>query len=1152
MKKRWFLTNHRHLFACGGKFLKIMKITIFIVVFASMQTFALDNYAQTKRMDVKIEESGIVAALEKIEAQSEFFFFYNNKVVKLDKIVSVDLKHKTINEILDALFKDTDIEYTINNRQIILSGKDTGSTLSQQQKSVSGKVTDSSGGALPGVTVVVKGTTNGSITDANGKYSLFNIPANSTLLFSFVGMKMQEIAVSNKTIINVTLTEETIGIEEVVALGYSTKKKSDLTGSISSISGKALVQSSPDNFTQALQGKVSGVYVKSNSGQPGGGVSVRIRGIGGINNSEPLYIIDGIQMVGGATDTYSSLAMINPNDIESMEVLKDASSAAIYGARAANGVVIITTKRGMPGKPQVAYAGSYGFQNLINPNHFGVLNASQYADVVNKTVMADGQGAIFGGTNTTQYPPALFPSPSSLGAGTNWLKEIINSNSPTQEHQLSVSGGNIGHKYYLSLNYLNEGGIITKTSFKRYSVRLNTDNTITSFLKVGNSLFVSNSSSNLIVANRSDEGGNFLRALMYAPTIPIYNADGTFAGPPTAFYPPSRNPVADILAPNINNSRTNFAGSIYADLAIYKGLSLKSTLTTSLSLDTRDNFTPTYSEGIVSKSTTSVSTGVDRGSGWRWSNVLSYHKDLGKHSISALVGTESSEGKSNSMSGNATYTDNAIRIVSSSGSKTYNFNQALSSSSMISYFGNISYNYDNKYYLEENIRRDGSSKFGMNSRWGTFPSFSAAWRISKENFFPKGTISEMKLRASYGKIGNDKIGDFAYIAGLKNILYAFGGNNGSFSNGVVINGLANPDLKWETSAQMNLGIDLGMFNNKLNFTGEYFETKVSDMLLGLPIPSVTGINASTYTVDLASIISNAGALTNKGIEIEASYKDKIGKLSYQIGATLTTFNNKVTDIGNNEQLWGQVYQSQNVSRTVVGGSLGEFYGYVVDGIFQTQAEVNAANALGDPAVPYQNGKTAPGDFKFRDLDGDGVITAKDRTVIGTPIPKFTYGVNVDLSYNRFELVMVWTGTQGNDIYNANRMDLEASGRTNFNKTKAVLNAWSGPNTSNTVPRRIASDPNINKRVSSVFVEDGSFLSLRNLQLSYNLPESVYSKLKMANAKVYVSGQNIITLTKYSGIDPEVGNVGGSNLSAGIDNDVYPHSKTVRLGLLINF
>jgi TonB-linked SusC/RagA family outer membrane protein len=1129
------------------QFLRKMRTTSLMLIVSISSLFATNVKSQITKVSFTVQNASISNVIEKIESQTDYLFVYNKNEIDLDRKVNISATNQPVAEILSDIFNNTNIVYAKEGTNIMLMQK----SVLQQQK-ITGTVTDEKGNPLPGVTVKVKGTTLGTLTDASGKYFLDNAPQNATLIFSFVGMTTLEIPSGGRVLIDVVLTEEAIGLDEVIVVGYGTKKKRDITGSISSISAKALAQSVPVSFTQSLQGRIAGVYVKSNSGQPGGGVSVRIRGIGGINNSEPLYIIDGIQMVGGTTDTYNALTMINPNDIESLEVLKDASAAAIYGARAANGVVIITTKRGVAGKPQVSYSGSFGIQNLINPNNFGVLNAKEYAEMVNATVMADGQGAIFGGTNTVQYPVEYFPAPNTLGAGTDWLDEITNSNAPTMEHQFSVSGGNADHKYYLSLNYLNESGIIINTSFKRYSVRLNTDNTINKALKVGNSLFVSNSSSNLIIGNRTDEGGNFLTALMYSPTIPIYKADGTYAGPPTAFFPPSRNPVAGILDPDINNGRTNIAGNVYGDLSILKGLSFRTTLSISVSLDTRDTFTPTYSENIVSKSTTSVGTGSDRGSGWRWSNVLTYNTDLDKHHISTLIGTEASEGKSNSMSGSATYTDNAIRIVSSAGSKTYSFSQSLSSSSMVSYFGNLSYNYDNKYYLEGNIRRDGSSKFGINSRWGTFPSFSAAWRISQESFFPKEIINEMKLRGSYGIVGNDKIGDFAYIAGLKNIFYAFGGNNGSFSNGLAIDALANPDLKWETSAQMNIGFDIALLENKLTFTGEYFETKVRDMLLGLPIPAVTGINASTYTIDLSKIISNAGSLTNNGLEFEASFKNKIGKLSYAVGASLTTFNNEVTDIGNNEQIWGQVYQSQNVSRTVVGGSLGEFYGYVCDGIFQTQAEVDAANALGDPLVSYQNAKTGPGDFKFRDLDGDNVITATDRQVIGSPIPDFIYGLNLDLEYDNFEFSMLWSGTQGNDIFNANRMDLEASGRTNFNKTKAVLNAWSGPNTSNTVPRRIASDPNINKRVSSVFIEDGSFLSLRNVQLSYHLPESVNSKLGLASTSVYISGQNMITLTKYNGIDPEVGNVGGSNLSSGIDNDVYPHSKVLRMGIQINF
>ena len=407
----------------------------------------------------------------------------------------------------------------------------------------------------------------------------------------------------------------------------------------------------------------------------------------------------------------------------------------------------------------------------------------------------------------------------------------------------------------------------------------------------------------------------------------------------------------------------------------------------------------------------------------------------------------------------------------------------------------------------------------------------------------------MKIRASYGTVGNDKIGDFASVANLTNVVYAFGGVNGSFTNGEAINSLANADLAWEKSTQKCLGFDAGMFNNKLSFTAEYFETKVSNMLLGIPVPAVTGVDNSGDVPALATVESNAGSLTNKGFEFEASYKGKVNKLFYKVGANITTFNNKVTNIGDNPEIWGQTLEGQNVSRTVVGKSLGDFYGYVVQGIFQTQAEVNAVNALASKSGNsyYQSPQTAPGDFKYKDLNGDGVIDANDRTDLGSPIPKFIYGLNFDLTYKNFRLTMLWNGTNGNKIFNGNNLLLEASGLTNSNKSKAELKAWSGPNTSNSIPRHTASDPNQNSRISSAFVEDGSYLALNNLQLNYDLPKLIFSR-----ATVFISGQNLLILTKYKGMDPMVGNVNGSNLAAGIDNDLYPHAKVMRLGIMLNF
>ncbi|MDF9797884.1 TonB-linked SusC/RagA family outer membrane protein [Catalinimonas alkaloidigena] len=1023
----------------------------------------------------------------------------------------------------------------------------------EQNIRVSGKVvSDDDREGMPGVNVIVKETSIGTVTNIDGDFSIEVSGQDAILVFSSVGYITQEIIVGNQTEINVTLASDVRALDELVVVGYGTQKKRDITGSISSVSGEELNETISSNFVQALQGRTAGVFVNSNSGQPGGGVSVRIRGIGGLNNSEPLYVVDGVQMSGGGSDYYNPLASINPNDIESIEVLKDASSAAIYGARAANGVVLITTKRGKSGKPRLNYSGSFGVQNLTNPNHFDLLNAREFATVVNQTVVGDGGVPIFG-ANTEQYPLELFPAPDALGVGTDWMDEVFVDNASIQDHQFSISGGNEAHKYFLSLNYFDQDGTMLGTKFKRYSIRLNTDNNLTDNIIVGNSLLISHNNSNTLQAVRNGVGGILYNTLVAPPTIPVYNEDGSFAGPPTSFYQPRRTPVASILDPTREARRTELIGNVYGQVNFLKDFSFKTSFSLNMGSDKNEQYTPTYDEGINSSSITSLSSSNSTSSTWIYSNVLSYNKDIKEHHISAMAGMESQEHQSDFLQGTARYTDDAIKVVSSEGSEVATVDQSKSASSLLSYFGRVAYNYAAKYYIEGNIRRDGSSKFGRNSRWGVFPSVSGAYRISNEDFFPdNAVVNGLKLRVSYGKVGSDRIGDFRYIAGLRNVFYAFGNTNGSFANGLAIDELGNPDLKWETSEQINYGIDAEFFDSKLLLTAEYYETNVSDMLLGLPIPAITGISASVGEITLGEIISNAGSLTNKGFELEVEYRNHVGDFNYSVGGNLTTFNNKVTDIGRNEQIWGMSIDGNNVSRTVVGGSLGEFYGYVVEGIFQTQEEVDAANALGEEDMPYQDPNTAPGDFRYKDLDGDNVITAADRDVIGSPIPDFTYGLNMNLAYKNFDLSLLLTGSQGNEIYNANRRNLEASGQTNFNKSKTVLDAWSGPNTSNTIPRRIASDPNLNKRVSSVFVEDGSYMTLRNVQINYHLPMELISRISLSDAMVYLSGQRLFTFTKYSGFDPIVGNNGGSNLNAGIDNDLYPQAKSVHLGLQISF
>ncbi len=1153
MEKNYESGNH--LIKVLRKMMLVMKLTTFLLLIFALQISA-SVYSQKTKLSIDMQGTSIKDVLQAIESQTEYRFIYENEKINLDSKVDIQVDQESVENILRKLFSDRGIQYSITESNLILINPGKGlpeKSMGQQSKSISGKVTNYSGEPVPGATIAVKGTTNGTITDFEGNYSLPNVPEGATLIFSFVGMKSQEIQIAGKTIINVTLLEETIGIDEIVAIGYGTKQKRDLTGSITSVSGENLTETKAESFAQALQGRAAGVYVKSNSGLPGGGVSVRIRGIGGINNSEPLYIIDGIQISGSATDTFNPLANFNPNDIESVEVLKDVSSSAIYGARAANGVVLITTKRGKDSTPEISYTASFGVQNLTNPNNFEVLNGREYAEWVNKLETLDGKSAIFGGTNTSVYPAKYFPAPAQIGKGTNWLDLISRSNSPVHEHQLSINGGNEKHKYYLSASYYDQDGIIKSTSFKRYSIRLNTDNTLNKWLKVGNSFSVSHSKQMGIDVNRT-MGGSVIAASLYTPpTINATNEDGSTAGPITAFYKPERTPYSVLTNDYNEDRRTDLMGNIYADIQLFDGLSFRSNISATMNFTSDEDFTPLYQEGITQSSVTQNIYTTTSGSEWLWNNVFTYDKMFGKHHLTALGGMEATESKSNRFNGNSAFNENKIRVVRSLGATTSSFALTMTSASLISYFGNISYNFDQKYYLEGNIRRDGSSQFGLNSRWGTFPSFSVAWRISKENFFSFSWLDDLKIRASYGEVGNNKVGNFAYIAPLQTVRYSMSGNDNQYNTGTVIGSLANPDLKWETSKQKNIGMDATLFNNKLTLAVDYFQTDVEDMLLGLLVPAFTGISASNAEIIQGNVITNVGSLKNSGFEVEMAYNGKAGNFTYGVNANLTTYQNELTNIGNNEQVWGQAYKGQYISRSVVGGSLGEFYGYVVDGIFQNQAEVDAANALdNNSATSYQNAGTAPGDYKYKDLNNDHVITADDRTTIGSSMPDFTYGFGFNVGYKKFELSALFNGSQGNDLFFASRIDLESSTERNSNKSRVVLNSWDGAGSSNTVARIVSSDPNQNSRISSKYVEDGSYLRLRNVKLSYKIPTLVTEKIGISRAQVYISANNLFTLTKYTGFDPEVGNLDGSNLNAGIDTDVYPQASSIHIGASITF
>ena len=1135
MKKHRECNSHDRLLK---KLLRIMKLTSFLIL-VFVISLSASSYSQSTKLSIQVINGSFIEVLKQIENQSEFYFYYNKEEISSLKDVSIQVSDMKIQEVMETLVKGTNLNYKIIDRYIAITKKEGMITdQMQQQKSVSGKVTDSSGSSLPGVSVVLKGTTTGTITDGNGNYSMSNVPENATLQFSFVGMKGQEASVGNKSVINVALEEETIGLEEVVAVGYGTQKKRDVSGSISSVKGEDLARSGFSNAAQSLQGKTSGVYVVSGSGKPGTNVSVRIRGVGGVNDSEPLYVIDGIQ---GA-----DISSVSSNDIESIEVLKDASSSAIYGSRGANGVVLVSTKKGKKGETNVDYSGSVGFQNILNVGNVEFLNAKQFAQNFNAGFTNDGLPAPFGGTNTAAYPREFFPEPSGVGEGTNWWDVMTNNNAPVQDHQVSVSGGNEKQQVFTSMGYYNQEGNFINTGFRRYTFRINSEHKVTPWLTLGNNTSIVRSNST--GTGFSNTYSEIWYALTSNPLINVYNPDGTFAGPPHPQYGKDRNQYAVSQNTDLSSINTRVDNNFYASVKFLKYFTFRSNIAATIAGWNNNQFyNGIFNEGIASGANTQIYYSQGENQSYQWSNLLNFSHSLGKHNISALAGYELSEGSMKSVSGKGQYSDPLIEVISTGQANNSEFYNNRLDGSGLSYFGNFTYNYAERYYLTGNIRRDGSSKFGANYRFGIFPSLSGAWRVSGEEFFPESFVSDFKIRASYGEVGNDKIGLFSYIAPLASVKYPMSGVDGAYSVGQVYSTLANPDIRWEKSIQKNIGVDLALFNNKLLVTADYFITNVEDMLLGISIPTATGISEINAYDDFvyAKIITNAGKLTNKGLEFDVKYNGKYNQFKYTLGANLTTYNNEVTDMSDNDYLSGRF------SRTYVGGSLGDFYGYVIDGIFQTQAELDAANVIdGKPETPYQFSETKPGDFKYRDLNKDGKINDIDREKIGSPIPDITYGINVDLAYKNFSLYALFSGVKGNEIYNSMRSQLEYSGTQLLNNSTRVLNAWNGTGTSNTIARRTSQNANNYGGAKSIYVEDGSFFRLRNVQFAYNLPGNVAEKMYMKKARIYVAGDNLFTITKYLGFDPEVDN--SSNLNAGVDDGFYPHSSIVRLGINVTF
>lgn len=1030
-------------------------------------------------------------------------------------------------------------------------------SLYAQELSVSGNVKDATGEFVIGASVLVKGTTNGTITDIDGNFTLTGLSAGSVIEVSYIGYVTQSLTVQDATPLQIVLKEDTETLDEVVVVGYGVQKKSVVTASIAKVSSDDLASTAPTRMDNALKGLAAGVTVTSSSGQPGAAAQIRVRGIGTINNSDPLYIVDGMPIEGG-------LDYLNPNDIASIEVLKDAASGAVYGARAANGVILVTTKTGKIGATKVSYDFSYGWQNAWKKRD--VLNASQYAMMINE-----------GYTNAGMDPK--YSNPNAYGTGTDWQDLVFNDNAPMMNHQLSVSGANEKVSYLFSAGYYTQDGIVggnyNRSNYERLTLRSNTQYTLfdekenrnwLNSLKFTSNLSYARVESTSIDANSTwgsplgsalalspiltpyDEGDAAQEQLdKYANTegyVPMYDPhNGKLFSIPGSEYGEMTNPLANLSLPGTVGWSHKFVANFSAELQIWDNLKFKTSYGADLSFWGDDGYTPEYylRNGGFSTHSTAFSSKYD-GLVWQLENVLMYDKTIDKHGFSVILGQSAKKTTGSYLWGSRNNINNYDRpyIDASNGLAENGDRDAAGAptetSTLASLFARASYNYDERYMLQVTVRRDGSSRFGANNHYAVFPSFSLGWNLTNEKFMQRRPdwLTTTKVRLSWGKNGNENIGNFRYTVLTSAGNNAIFGASESVINGVKASGLANPDLRWEESEQLDLGLDFGFFNNALTFTADYYKKTTNGMLMTMNIPSYVGESKP---------IGNVGKMENSGLEMEIAYKFNVADWNFRVAGNATYLKNKLIEYGNDSG-WANLDAFQGagtISRAQNGKPFPYFYGYKTAGIFQNYDEINAyTNAEGGLIQP----NAVPGDVRFVDVDGNGVITEDDRTDIGKGMPDWTFGFNFNASWKNFDFSMMWQGTAGNDIFDATRRtDISAS-----NLPSWMLERWTGEGTSNRIPHFVLGD-NVNWQSSDLYVYDGSYLRLKNIQLGYTLPQSITSKAFISSLRVYVAAENLLTFTQYHGFDPEISS-GGTSL--GIDYGVYPQARVFTVGLNLNF
>lgn len=1138
----------------------ILAMKLFILFcFVGIVNATAGLYSQNSLVSLSIRNKTVKEVLREVESMSPYKFLYNDDFLDLEKRISLEVENTSVEVVLDQVFNSAGVSYQLleNNLVVITPGN-----VRQDGHRVSGTVRDAiTGESLPGVSVVIEGTTRGVATDANGRFTLDVGDANAFLVISYVGYLREIIPVGGRQVVDVALARDLMSLDEVVVVGYGTMQRSDITGSVVSISEDKLRASVSTSIDQALQGRAAGVQVFQNSGQPGGGVSIRIRGANSINStSEPLYVIDGVAISGdggglatgfdwagggNGQTAVSALATINPSDIVSVEILKDASATAIYGARGANGVILITTRRGKKGESRVTYEPYFGVQQVARK--MDVMSLQQFAGFHNE-MSAEGW------IGSRQE----FSDPTLLGRGTDWQNEVFRTAAVTN-HQFAVTGGTENTTYAFSAGYFKQEGIVIGSEFDRYSIRLNLDNQAKSWLRVGNNFTVSRTNERITLNDSED--GVISSTLLQSPDVPLRFADGSWGGPTVSEFGP-RNPVAMAMDRDLNLMRTRILGNIYGEASFLDNFTWRTEVGGDFQSNNNYAFQPTYQYGSIINDINASRRNYAQSLYWEIKNYLTYQQKFNDvHNVSLLLGHEASEANWEGLMAQRTaFLTNDIQEINAGDAQTATNSGYRGSSALESYFTRLFYNFDDRYYLTATMRADGSSNFGPENKWGYFPSVALAWRISNESFMEGlEAISNLRLRASYGEVGNQNIGGYRYGSALAT---APSGMGQTFR----MTNIPNPQVKWEATRSTNLGFELGLFDNRIDFMVDVYQKNVSDMLLVLPLPNYLG---GGHWMGISSPWVNVGELENRGLEMTLSTRNISNRaFTWDTDFMISHNQNKVISLGDDDAvIFENVQWFNTVTKTMAGHPIGQFYGYVVDGIFQSAADI--ANS------PTQHNMVHPitgvwlGDLKFRDMNNDGVIDDDDRVFIGDPNPLFTFGFNNTFTYGNFDMMVYLQGSYGNDIYNFTRRQTEGmhSGQlnqlatVNDRTTVNIIDAEGSltdptnfriDNFNPSLPRATATDPNDNRRISDRFVEDGSYLRIQTVTMGYVLPSRIGGNVGLTRLRVYVSAQNLFTFTNYSGYDPEIGAFNQNPLLMGVDNGRYPLARIFTLGLNAEF